>query len=387
MEILDKVEFKIIDSIKDISKKDWESLFGTDSPEGYGYQKSLEESGIPGFDFGYVVGTSNNKTLTTLPFFINDFSLGMFCQGLPRSLIASAQKIFPRFLRFKLLFIGSPTTEEFKTRSLNSSDLNTLVGPALEIIHQYCRDNKINATVFYNLSGNERILADYFKTQGFFCMNGLPSTMIEIKAKSLDEFIQRLGKSTRKDLRHKLRNSALQANLTTETRDNIESIENEVYSLYLNNFNGSDIHFEILPIKFFREISNNMPGVAKYFITRDNGKIVAFNLCLIKNDTCIDKFIGFDSGVAHKYHLYFTTLSHNIGWCIDNGIRFYQTGATDYLPKVRLGAKLIPLLILFKAFNPLLHLTLRLFSGLLKPENLDSSLKEISKFRKTRSYK
>jgi hypothetical protein len=120
-----------------------------------------------------------------------------------------------------------------------------------------------------------------------------------------------------------------------------------------------------------------MPQVARYFITYDADKIVAFNLCLIKGDTFIDKFIGFDYAVAHKYHLYFTTFCHNLEFCIKNNIRFYQPGTTDYYPKLRLGAKLIPLYDYTSTFNPLFDAGFRLIAPFIQPKNLDPSLKNL----------
>ncbi len=125
-----------------------------------------------------------------------------------------------------------------------------------------------------------------------------------------------------------------------------------------------------------------MPGIAKYFITYNKDKIVAFNLCLIKNNIFLDKYIGFDQVLAKAYHLYFTTFCYNFDWCIKNGLRFYQTGATDYYPKMRLGAKLIPLYIYTRAFNPLLNTFLKIFKKFIEPKNLDSSLKDIKWFIK-----
>jgi hypothetical protein len=89
----------------------------------------------------------------------------------------------------------------------------------------------------------------------------------------------------------------------------------------------------------------------------------------------IDKVIGMDKNVSHAYSLYYTTFCENIDWCIKNGIRYYCLGITDYHPKLRLGAKLMPLYIYVKLFNPLL----KLFSGplvrFIQPKNFDPVLK------------
>jgi predicted N-acyltransferase len=210
-------------------------------------------------------------------------------------------------------------------------------------------------------------------------METLPTTMIELKANSLEDYLGHLSRNARKDFKHKLRNSASKTHLAVEERQDVGDIIQDIHRLYLNNFSEPDVHFEILTPEFFLNISKNLPGVAKFFITKDGEKIVAFNLCLAKGDLLIDKFIGFDSELSRKYHLYFTTFAYNLEWCIKNGLQYYQPGQSDYYPKVRLGAKLIRLFDYTRAFNPLLHLILKLTAKFIEPKNIDSSLRDVEK--------
>jgi predicted N-acyltransferase len=282
-------------------------------------------------------------------------------------------------LKLRILFFGTLTAEELYIGISKNENPEAILDAAQEEISKFCKKEGISAFLFYNLNEKDAVLKEYLCRNHFIKLGSLPTTVMEINASSLEGYINGLKKNARKDLRRKLRRSTMQANLVTEIRDDIKGISEEIYKLYMNNFGDSDIHFELLPKRFFEDISENMPGVVKFFITRENAKIVAFNLCLVKRDFCIDKFIGLDPEVAREYHLYFTTLCHNIEWCIKNNIRFYQPGATDYHPKVRLGAKLIPLFIYAKGFNPLLNITVRLIAKLIEPKRLDSSLANIKK--------
>jgi predicted N-acyltransferase len=370
--------FKISRALKDITEEDWNSLFGNEAIENYGYQKVLEESGLKEFAFGYLIASRGSKPVLILPFFVMDFSLACLTQGLLQKLTSK----FKSALSMKLLFFGTPTAEEFYLGASDNEDISALLDGALKTIYRFCKDEKIRAMLFNNLSGRQAAVAAYLKKRKFIRLETLPTTEIKINAASLEEYISRLSPNMRKDLKRKLNRSSREASLSTVIRDDIDGISEEIYRLYLNNFEGSGVHFEMLTHDFFVNICRRMPGVAKYFLTYDNGRIVAFNLCLVKGDTLIDKFIGFDPAVAHKYHLYFTTFCHNIDFCIKNNIRFYQPGTTDYHPKIRLGAKLLPLDIWAKAPNFILHQLLRFISPLVQPKNLDPSLKNIEKMKK-----
>lgn len=375
------LNFSLVNTIKEISKERWDNLFGTAIAEGYGYQKTLEESHLKEFSFGYFLAKRNEDTVAILPFFMMNFSFATLMGGFLQR-IANKLK---RTLSLKILFLGSPTTEEFYLGIDKNEDLNEFFEEALEEIRNFSLKHKIKGISFFNLSEKNKPLREFLKKKGFIEMESLPTTLIKIKVKSLDDYIRGLSKNTRKDLRRKLKKSEAQVKLTTLECDEIKDLLPQIYKLYLNNFIQSAVHFETLTEEFFQNIGKNMPQIAKFFLTYDQEKqkLVAFNLCLIKDRLFIDKFIGFDHEVAHKYHLYFTTFCHNLDWCIKNGYQFYQPGATDYYPKLRLGAELIPLYIYAQAFNPLLHLFFKLVAKFIQPKNLDPLLKKIKKqFRK-----
>lgn len=361
------LSFSIAKSLQEIPPEEWDSLFGKELIESYGYQKTLEDGGTEELSFGYLVGKRDGRAVLILPFFIMDFSLAALAPEFLRRIAG----IFDRHLRKRILFLGSPTTEGFSMGLAPTEDSELILDKTVEELRVFSKSEKISGMAFYNLSLKDLKLAEYLKRKKFLKLETLPTTAIEIKSGSLEEYIRGLGKNTRKDLKKKLRLSQELVRLKTEERLDVTDIIDDVYRLYMNNVNDADVHFETLTRKFFLDICRNMPGVAKYFITYDKEKIVAFNLCLVKNKDFIDKFIGFDYNVARKYSLYYTTFCHNIDWCVKNGIKIYQPGFSDYHPKMRLGAKLIPLDIYAQAFNPLLGLTLRILRPWIEPKNLD----------------
>jgi len=370
--------FFIAKSIKEIPRQEWDQLFDPELIEGYGFHQTLEEASLKEFTIRYLLAKRNNQLSLIIPFFIMNFSFDTLLPGPLRWLMKKCKLA----LTLRIIFLGAPTAEEFYLGMRKDENPEQLLNGAIEKIEEFSKQEKIVGFLFNNVPLKYSWLNGYLEKKRFIKMEGLPSTIIEIKAGSLEDYIKGLSKNMRKDLRHKLRESAELAKLTTEIRQDIEGISEEVYRLYMNNFSESDVHFEILTKDFFEKISANMPDSVKYFITRDQNKIVAFNLCFVKNGLFIDKFIGFDSQLAHKYHLYFTTFCHNLDWCIKNGLRFYQPGATDYHPKVRLGAKLIPLFLYTKASNPVIGFLIRISARLIEPKNIDSSLKEIIKLKK-----
>jgi predicted N-acyltransferase len=371
------LRFRLHSTIDAISREDWERLFGSTGPEGWGYHKAFEASGIAGFRLGYLAAEKAGRPCAVLPFFVTDFSFAVLIRdGLQKTILA-LQKAFPSFLKMRLLFIGLPTAEEFYLGVENGLPLAEVIKPALQEFSLLMRREKIGAILFYNLSPANAELAACLKKLGFAAMKNYPNTQISLTADSFEKYIESLSANARKDFRRKLRNGSRQAEIKAQLATDIRGCAQEIYRLYKDNYADSEIHFEELTPEFFLNISRFMPEEAKFFVFSADGKIVAFNLCLIKGDTCIDKFVGFDRGLSRKLHLYHATLAHNLRWCLRNNIRFYQMGITDYHPKLRLGARLVPLTVYFHLRNPVLHFFSPLTARIITPYNFDPDLKKI----------
>jgi len=367
----------VTNTASDIPQEEWDRLFGEDVIEGWGYHKAFEESGIPEFRLSYILAKQNGKLAAIIPFFTTDFSFATIIQGKLQKTILRLQKRFPRFLRMRLLFIGLPTAEELYIGIAKDIEKKPLYESMLLKIKALAKNDRARGVIFYNLSEKHADLARYLGAKGFACMANYPNTQIEINAASLEEYINCLSKNTRKDIKRKLRDSSQKAALQTKITENIENVKDDIYKLYMTNFSESNVSFETLTPDFFTNISRHMKGRAKFFLTYDKDKLVAFNLCLTKGNICIDKFIGFNRQLYRDYSLYHATFCHNIDWCIKNGFRFYQMGITDYHPKIRLGAKLLPLQAYFLCSNPLLRLISKPLAKIISPVNFDPTLRKL----------
>jgi len=378
-----ELTFRTVSTIKEIPCHEWDRLFGEDTIEGWRYHKTIEESGIREFRILYLVAQSDARYAAIIPFFIMDFSFTTVIQGPLQKIILAIQKIFPRAFKARMLFVGLPTAEELYLGLDKEYDFSLIMDGAMDKLSEFCRREKIISILFYNLTEKHKALAEYLKIKRFARMENFPNTLLTLDTPSWEDYLKKLSKNTRKDIRRKINKTSSLTKLDTQITEDIDGIKDEIYRLYLNNFNESDIQFETLTPEFFQNICRNMPGVAKFFITRDHTqKIVAFNLCIIQKDFCIDKCVGFDKETAHKYNLYNATLIHNLEWCIKNRIKYYQLGITAYSAKLRMGASLMPMDIFVFINNPFLN---RVFTKpiakFVQPKNFDPTLRKL-KIRK-----
>ncbi|MFY9402429.1 MAG: GNAT family N-acetyltransferase [Candidatus Omnitrophota bacterium] len=370
------MKIEVYDSINRINKNDWDSIF-KDTPEGYGFYQSIEESHLKEFKLYYLFLYGQEGLRLIAPLFISDFNLDIAVEGFLKKVIVFIRKIFPRFMIIKSLFCGSPFGESgligFNQANKDSSAEVKELAVALK---KLSKEKGAKLIIFKDFPLNLAKRLQVLLKEGFFKVNSFPSAINEVKFSSLEDYIKSLGKATRKSLRRKLRSAYAKGRIEIKEVTSTEGILKEVFSLYLNTYRQGNTKFERLTEEFFISVSKNMQPYFKIFLYYVDGRLGAFNLCFVYKDLLIDKFIGFDYNISNPCHLYFVSWCYNIEWCIKNSVRFYQTGQTDYYAKLKLGCKLVPLYAYLRHNNPVMNIILKLLALFLKPENFDSDIRK-----------
>lgn len=381
-----KLSHKIFDSVRKIEKSEWDLIFG-ELLQGYEFYRSIEESGLEGFSFYYVLIYEDERLALIAPVFTSDFKLDIAVGGIIQGLIQAIRKIIPRFLILKTLFCGSPISENGVLGiSKGAENKEVLIYELIKIMEEFCRHSRIPLILFKDFLKEDLPLLEPLSTKGFFAAESFPTVVAELHYNSIDEYFASLSHNTRKDLRRKIKKAKASGNIVVEVFDNVEDIIEDVYALYLNTYAAGSVRFEKLTKAFFINVGKYIPQT-KFFLYYLDGKLAAFNLCFAYKDTLIDEFIGFDYDIAYKYNLYYFSWCYNIEWCLKNSIKYYQVGQTDYYPKLRLGGRLVPLYALLRHNNAIVNSALKLFAKLLVPVNLDQNIKEYkSKCLKTGSH-
>lgn len=370
------ISINLLKSISSISQEDFNKIF-PNSLEGYSLFRTLEESALDNFELFYILAKDEDaKLLAIFPFYFMNYPLNTSVQGPLKKITSQLAKIFPNIFTIKLIICGCPIVD-YADIGLVKQDYQKTLKAIMAKLDELCLQKKINIIAFKDFRKDRYgHIVQFLLANGFFEIPTFPCAQLDIQFKNFDEYLMSLSSATRKDMRRKLKKAGFDK-MQLGIQDNISEISDEIYRLYANAVAASSVSFEKLKKDFFVNVSTYMPGIAKFFIYKIDGKIVAFNLVFVKDKTCIDKYIGFDYDVCPANKLYFTTWALNINWCIQNGIATYQVGQTDYDAKIRLGSKLIPLYIYAKHRNRLLNQFFKIIGMLLKPANFDPALKRI----------
>lgn len=313
---------------------------------------------------GFTVTGANGQ----MPCFYTDFNL---LTTLEKAMLQRLSKlplyrIWSKWLRLSACFGGSTVTEYAPIPA--GTDAATLLDDVRDA------SGKKSLTIIKDLPQASPLLpaTDNLSTdelvrtaldRGFIEMEGQALAYVPIDFNSVEEYLGRLSAGRRKDLRRKMKKRAA---LTIEVRplgDAMffdEATLDEFYTMYLEVYAQSQIHFDCLTPEFLRALLQNgdINGIVVFY--RENDALIAYNICLICKGHLVDKYIGFKYPRAREMNCYFISWLYNLEFALAHGLTAYIAGWTDPEVKASLGAQFTFTRHLVWVKNPLLRLVFRL---------------------------
>jgi len=298
-------------------------------------------------------------------------------EGVPgkiRSVVDVIRKILPRFLTMRVLMVGCAAG----TGDLGACDEKDEPWTAYalsESLRTYAKRKNASLVVLKDFSANYRSPLKTFALSGYARIPSMPMTRLPLRYQNWDEYFRTLSKATRKDLRRKFRKAERGPKIDMQLVSDIAPFIDEIYPLYLAVHERSPLKFETLTKNYFRAIAQRMPELARFFIWRQDGKLIAFSFCLVCGDAIYDECIGLDYSVALNLHLYFYTLRDIISWALQQGLKYYYSNPLNYEPKLHLDCELVPLDLYVRHTSAVLNPILRRVIKYLGPTRHDPVLR------------
>jgi predicted N-acyltransferase len=340
------------------------------------YYEIVQETLACGSEHHYLLLENRSGEPTAIqPVFFVRQNLVEGVLGKTRSIVDGIRKIFPRFLTMRVLMVGCGAGTG-DLGACNEKDEPWVANALQATLRTYARRNKASLVVFKDFPASYRSPLEVLRSNGYARIPSMPMTRLSLSYANWDEYFSTLSKATRKDLRRKFRKAERARKIEMEVVNDITPWVDEMYPLYLAVHERSPLKFETLTKDYFRTVAQQMPDRARFFIWRQNGKIVAFSFCLVCGDAIYDECIGLDYGVALDLHLYFYTLRDIICWALQQRLKYYYSNPLNYEPKLRLDCELVPLDLYVMHTNRLLNPIFRRVIKYLGPTRHDPVLRE-----------
>ena len=288
-----------------------------------------------------------NDSKSFLPFFTTNFNLLTTLDIPVKKRIESilGYKIWGRILYFKTCFIGTTVTEYTPlAQSVPVKDLALQLkkisrNQSLTII----KDLPLNSPLVSSQENSySQQLIEEAEKVGFLSVEGQALAYVPIDFQDREDYLSRLSKSRRKNLKRKLK--SLDELRVDVLNTGARQFENKVfraylYSLFLKVYNQSEIHFDLLTANFFDDILQDDSNGGKVFLYWKDEVLVGYNICFEYQGNLVDKYIGLNYPLAIDYNLYFISWFVNLDYAKQRHLKYYIAGWTDPEVKAQLGAK------------------------------------------------
>src|SRR5450631_3382590 len=372
---------EVVSRLEAMQCRHWSNAFGSEAKDRR-YYELVEDTIHAEFDYRYFVVRDWNGEISAIqPFFILDLDLLVGAKPRIGWLTGLIRRLWPRFMRARTLMMGCAAGEghldgkgEFAQRSSASALASAIVKEA--------RDLKARLIVLKEFHAKYRPTLECFVDKNFTRIPSLPNVMLNIDYASFEDYMMRaLSGGARRKLRLKLK-AADQAALPIDMSvvDDIAPIIDEVYPLYLQVYNRSNLHFEKLTKEYFCGLGRRMGDKNRFFIWRQKGKFVAFGSCLLQGDTIHAEYLGLDYTVALELHLYHYTFRDLINWGIANGYKWFHSSALNYDPKFHLRYRLDPIDLYVRHTSTICNSVFSRLVPWLEPTRYDKTLKKFANY-------
>ncbi len=354
----------------------WQNAFQSKRKD-WRYYEIVEDTICPELAFRYfLIQEVNGRTRAVQPFFLLDQDL---LAGLSPRWLAYAVKIrrfWPRFLTMRTLMVGCAAGEAH-LQAVNDAAQRRDAAILSAHITRLALEQRASLIVLKEFPARYRSVMSSFLARGFTRVPSMPMTRLDISNySSFDNYLAKaMSGKTRRDLNRKFRAAEQSGRIQMEVVSDISTAIDEAYPLYLQVYGRSKMRFEKLTKEFFLEISRKMPDKARFFIWRQEGRIIAFSLCLIEDDTLYGEYIGFDYSIALKIHLYFYVMRDMMAWAIAHNCRSIVSSGLGYAPKQQMRHMLEPLDLYVRHTSPLVNALIRRVLPWLEPTRSDETLK------------
>ena len=361
----------------------WQTEFSQERKD-HRFYELIEDTLKDKFEYGYLKIESNCAVCAIQPFFLVDQDLLAGISGHAKNFVTGIRRLWPRFMHAYTFMLGCVAGEGHLSGddSLQFANAKLLA----KSLPQLARKMNCVMVVFKEFPAKYRRPLQCLRQTGFTRVPSMPMTTLSIDHRNFDDYLtSALSPRTRAKIRRKLRAAGrAQPPITMSVVVDATPVVDEIYPLYKSVFERSSLQFEKLNKEFLCEVGRRIPDKVRFFIWRQESRIVAFGLCTMLGDSICHEYVGFDYSVAFKLNLYYRVFHDIIEWAIANGYKRFYSGSLNYDPKWHLRQSLYPLDLYVRHTSGLINVLLRWLLPLLEPTRSDPILRNFNNYRDLR---
>jgi hypothetical protein len=245
----------------DVLSDEERSLLFPDYPDSLALIQLLQKSGMEGFILHSLLVRDKKKPVLMLPLFETHYVVHSVYQGWGKALLNYLTTILPRFFKPKVLGIGFVEGEWGQVGydpTVSQKRLSEAWDIALEALHSMQKALQADLLAFVDFNETSGAILPMDKLQNFATMSSNPCGVIPITFDSQDDYLNRLSKSLRKNLKRKIKEAQQISIVHTKSPTDIQL--KTIYDLYCQTVARSELVFGVQQESFFQQVCCSVSG-------------------------------------------------------------------------------------------------------------------------------
>ena len=341
--------------IDEIDDNGWISVFGKRHIKSKAFFKSIQQSGIAGVEYHYLVVTDNSKIAAIVPCFYFRLDLvDLLAPSKFRDILLKLRGIFPKFLKIRTLVAGSyaSSCEYFVgisgTYDNNRETISFLIRKRLK---EKAKALEARLTLIKEIRETQIGEAKAVLGEEFSFIKSFPTAFVP----TFEECRPYPGalKPSHQRRYRKMTKEYDECN-TWEIADDIAPYKDTFEEMYLNVLHKAKNKMEVLNGDFFVNLNRNLAGHTFVVISRDKtGQVRSMALVIEEEDRLVPLYLGMSYSDDDARVFYINMLFRIIGLSEEKGKQIVEFGQTSYYPKTMSGAFTEFIYYGVSSYNPL----------------------------------
>jgi len=333
------LKVRLFNSINEVPKDQWDELLKARScTMSHKFWQLVEDANLNGFQYKHAFFLNEHDELVGLSsFYTVTNDIAIFSQDRLRNTLTFIRRLFPRFLRFRMLECGTPIIMNSPPYAVKSGVSDACLLYNLNaLLRTIARQQSIWFILIRDFDVNAKSLETYLKMLGYHWLNILPNSEMDIKWGSIDEYRTSLKSYYRSKLvKHLKRNTQL--GVHHDLIEDFGELAVELCQQWLVvHHHADECEREVLTPEFYRGISDVMGSRSMVLRFYRGDEWIGHALLLLDGD--ILRWLYFGRREAANDSLYFYCIHTVIETAISLGAQRLDLGMTTYPIKQDLGA-------------------------------------------------
>lgn len=287
--------------------------------------------------------------------------------------VGGVRRVWPGFLRNRVVFVGLPLpcgSSQLRVRA--GVDATAVVQALEQRVQQLARDERAGYVVWKEFDAEAEAAVE--KLAGLGYVRGTLPAMhrMEVRYRDFGEYLGAVKSRYRNQItrsQKKFKAAGLRVVHVTAGGEIARRMTGAVHGLYAAVYEKSHTKLELLPVAFFREVAEALPGqVSMTFVEDGAGKVAGWTLGIRSGEVHYNVYSGVDYAVNESGHVYFNLFYHDLDYAFRSGARVVHLGETSDGFKSRLGTEPVGLHCYVRPRNVVVRMVVRRFAGRIFPE-------------------